>query len=109
MKIEYLTTYNLDEDYYDQYTINTLESHLTHLRSMSTLGTFHQTLTVKYAGDYYGLLSELGYHPNYHYVIMRINNMSSPTEYTGKENYLFVPPIEEIVKIVSTAATKKDY
>ena len=109
MKIDSLQTFNIEKEYQDLDVIIMLESHLTYLRSISSIIDFPQTFTVKYVGDFYGLLQELGYQSNDFYIIMQVNDMKSPSDYKGTQNYFYLPPMAEVERLVTIETTKKIY
>lgn len=88
-----------------------IETHLAWLRSLPTnrLLIFEAALAYKYEGDLAGLLLESGIQPEYHWVIMRLNDMTSPTQYSGTQTKLLMPDLSQIeaIRAVFRTANKK--
>lgn len=94
--------------YYDPSFRNTLEDHLTYLRqsketNILTISPFH---AIKYKGDLFGLLIQYGVPNEYHWLVMRINNMVSPTDIDEKISTLSVPSYSLVERIRSTYVTQ---
>lgn len=85
-----------------------LESHVEFIKnhSSTTVERVMSSLTYKYEGDFYGLLMALKIPIEYHWITMRINGYSSPTEMSG-EKIAFLKPdftlIEQIINIHRSA------
>lgn len=108
MKVNYLETMTIDDNYVSSEYIIAIESHLNYLKNTSTMKAVSKQQTFKYEGDFYGLLLELNIPANYFYVTMRVNDLVNSTDYKGNSELLFVPNFSEIDKIVSILETKKD-
>jgi hypothetical protein len=78
-----------------------LESHLTYLRNLNTTIPIQITSddAYRYEGDLYGLLFMKRIPRELHWVIMRINDMTSPMEAGVDLNFLLIPETGEIDKI----------
>lgn len=94
--------------YYSRQVRTLLESHVQFLINHPDTTIFQVTpnLAYKYEGDLYGLLTTLSVPMNYHWIIMRMNGFTSPTEMP--ENKLaFLQPnfgvVEQIINIHRTA------
>lgn len=79
--------------YYHQPWLRTLESmmDLIHQDPGVNILSIEPTLGLRYQGDFYGLLVANQIPAKYHWIIMRLNNMTSPTEYTGEVLSIIVP------------------
>lgn len=77
----------------DQMWMRTLESLLPTIRSRIDNSAFSVSpaLALKYQGDFYGLLLENKIAAQYHWITMRLNDMTTPTEYDGTKQIIFVP------------------
>ena len=78
--------------------LDTLEYHIPRLsvHPDGSLITVEPALANQYRGDLYGLLSAVGVPRQYHWAIMRVNNMRSPTDYLTTMVQLIQPPYREI-------------
>lgn len=88
-------------DYYDDDFRNVLESHLQYFR---TLGTTSQVSiapndTGVYDKNLFGFLMSRKIKPCYHWFIMRLNNMFSPTEFTAGVDSLLLPDDTSLDKV----------
>lgn len=87
--------------YYDPDWLRVIETHLTYLRNHpdTVVRAIEPIDGVKYQGDFGGLLYHYGVLPQYHLVILRMNNLASPTEYTSDILSLLVPSTTAVDKI----------
>lgn len=95
--------------YYEQGFRVMLEDHLTYLKDLSTTRKINleSQMAYKYEGDFDGLLTVLNIRPEYHFIIMRLNNMTSPQEFNpDKTMTLLIPDNKEIDRIRATYKTK---
>lgn len=87
--------------YYSEAWMRMIESHMTYLRTVSVNNVVdvepHQAY--KYEGDLYGLLNHLKVQPQYHWLTMRLNDMSSPSELTSETKTLILPNFDVIEKL----------
>jgi hypothetical protein len=99
---------NLESFFFEKDFINTLESHLTYLRSKNTkIKTITSHLLDKYAGDFYGLLDELNIPKQYHYAVMRVNGFDNSDNYRSTITAIIIPDFSEIESIKDIYRTKK--
>lgn len=54
-----------------------------------------------YEGDFFGYLIKKQVQPGYHWLVMRLNNLSSPFEFNSDVATLMIPDETTISKIVS--------
>jgi hypothetical protein len=95
--------------YYEQGFRILLEDHLTYLKGLQTTRKIDIDIqnAYKYEGDLDGLLTQLNIRPELHFIIMRLNNFTSPQEYSpDKTMTLLIPEDKEIDRIRSTYKTK---
>lgn len=94
--------------YYEQGFRVLLEDHMTYLKGLSTTRTINIDLhnAYKFQGDLDGLLNEFRIKPEIHYIVMRMNNFTSPSEYTPDILTLLIPDDQEISRIRSSYKTK---
>jgi hypothetical protein len=85
--------------YYQPSIVNVLEDFISALlASNSTQPVVVQPAqALEYEGNFYGLLTLLNYPPRYHHVILRMNGMTSPWEYSRGRPM----QIEEMLTIVA--------
>lgn len=93
--------------YYDDGFRNTLEDHMTYLRTHPD----NQTLEVtpiqahRYEFDLIGLLNELVVPMHMHWVVARVNNFDSFTKVPQDLTFLILPDQKEIARIQQTYST----
>ena len=94
--------------YYDSQFRIVLEDHMTYLRNLNTTRRIEIDIqnAYKYEGDLFGLLFTLNINPHLHFIVMRLNNMRSPTEYTNEIRSLLIPDETQISRIISAYKTK---
>lgn len=98
-------------DYYTDAFRQVLEDHMWYLRGITS--TQPQTVSPQEAwqneGDLYGFLAgKLNIEPQYHWVVMRLNNFTSPTQFGKHVNQLLIPSftlIEQLRSAFNTAST----
>jgi hypothetical protein len=86
------------DDYYDGDFLILLESHLTYFLNNKITGTLvvEPAIAMKYRGDLYGMLKEIGIPSKYHYMVMRINGYTSGADYKGDKMEFLQPDFTEI-------------
>ena len=96
--------------YYDANFRTTLESHLDYLKNHpeTRLIQLDPHDAYKYEFDLCGLLSKLGLPQQYHWVVMRVNEMVSPQQLTEETTRIKIPSINVIenIKLLYTTANK---
>lgn len=95
--------------YYEQQFRVLLEDHLTYLKSLTTTRriSIDQQLGYKYEGDLDGLLTQLNIRPEFHFIVMRLNGLTSPQEFNSdRTSTLLIPDNKEIERIRSSYKTK---
>ncbi len=86
-----------------------VETHLTWLRTQTVSDSViidHQ-LAYKYEGDLFGALTELGIPDYMHWTIMRLNGLSSPTEFRGEAAVLMVPQRSTFTSLKAMAESRQ--
>ena len=86
------------DDYYDPDFLILLESHLTYFLNNKITGsiTVEPTMAMKYRGDLFGMLKEIGVQSKYHYMVMRLNGYKSSADYLGDRMEFLQPDFSEI-------------
>ena len=84
-----------------------IEDHLSILKNTLNSKTIiiKNADAFKYEGDLYGLLSNYAVPIQYHWIAMRMNNYTSPTQFTKEVGILLVPietTIERIKSVFNT-------
>ncbi len=97
--------------YYTSAFRRMLESHMTYLRqrSVANVVVIEPHLAYKYEADLFGLLTHLKVLPQYHWLVMRLNDMTSPNQLRSDRLTLILPDFNEIEKLraVFQTASKK--
>lgn len=91
------------EKYFEDHWRLFFESHLSLIRAAET------TLTVavdpfdayKFAGDFYGMLTVKEVPPKYHWAFLRVNQMTTPTEFGEQTRTLLFPSTQFIEELMS--------
>ena len=93
MKIDSLSNPPGANIWYDDSFRRTLESYITHLKTDSTtVQVAPDAMTVyKYTGDYFGLLSVYSVPTHLHWLTMRMNGLTSPSDCGPKIRTILVP------------------
>lgn len=86
-----------------------LESHVEFLKNHNETRIVQVSphLTYKYEGDFYGLLMTLKIPPQYHWIIMRMNDYTSPTEMPENKIAFIQPGFNVIDQIINMHRTAK--
>ena len=88
----------IEDAYYSEGFLKVVEDHLTYFRTYD--GVVVNQLTnvqcVKYQGDLFGLLLDLKIDKRYHHVVMRVNDLYSPADFTGDINQIVIPNLAQV-------------
>lgn len=86
-----------------------IEDHMTYLRNHSTTTqlTVDGSMAYKYVGDLSGLLAYYQVPRYMHWIVMRMNNMTSNADLMETTSTLLLPDQSTISKLSSTYRTKK--
>lgn len=92
---------NAGEDlFYDPGFRNVLEDHMTYLREQySQMVMLRPDESYQWRGDFFGLLDGRNYARKYHWVILRLNQYTSPTQFDEDTLAILVPDFAEIDRI----------
>lgn len=95
------------EDFYDPVFVRVLETHLTYLRTHpdTRMTAVNPHDVYKFEGDFYGLLDQHGVPPEYHWVTMRVNDISNPNFVKEDLETLLLPSPGAINKILQLHRT----
>jgi hypothetical protein len=88
---------------------NLIEDHITYLRNhpQTQVVTATSQQTYKYEFDLAGLLNELGITTDMHWIVMRMNHLTSPTHVPEDLTSILVPPQKEINILKQAYSTSK--
>lgn len=93
--------------YYSPGWMRMIESHMAYLRQQSAGNvvsiTPHQAY--KYEADLFGLLHVLRVQSEYHWIVMRLNDMTSPNQLTSQHTSLILPDFAQIEKLLNVYQT----
>lgn len=108
MDIESLTS-KPDEIYYTKDFFTIIESHLNWLRKSTGVTLLAPTPQQQnmYAGDMYGLFSDMRIPKKYHWVVMRLNGFHSPADYNSVATSFIIPDYKQVDRLTSVLNTKK--
>lgn len=93
--------------FYDQGFRAVLETHMDYLRRHpeSDFLTIETYPAHKYEYDLYGLLAYYKVDLKYHWLVMRMNELTSPTEYSSEVTALIIPSNTVINSIIQNYRT----
>lgn len=89
---------------------NLLESHIEFLRKHPTTTFFglEPHLIYKYRGDFYGLMIQANVPINYHWLMLRINGYTSPTNIDENRLYFIQPNFTFVEQIINAYRASKN-
>lgn len=89
--------------YYKPEIRNLLESHVQFIidHPNTQVVNIANDIIYKYEGDFYGLLYILKVLPQYHWIVMRINGMTTPTDLNWNRLAILLPDYSLIDTIIS--------
>lgn len=95
--------------YYEEGFRNLIESHLTFLREHPQTSPLTQKphSGYKYENDFYGYLQDHNVPSHLHWIILRINGMTSPMEFGGEEEFIWIPDNAIIQQLATTYASQR--
>lgn len=95
--------------WYDPTFRAVLEDHMTYLRTheKTSYATPEPIHVVKYRFDFYSLLRALGVEQYLHWVVMRMNNLISPTQDFTHLTHILIPNPATVTQILSHYNTRK--
>jgi len=95
--------------YYSQSFRDVLEDHLTYLKNHSTTNvlSIEPMKAYKYEFDLYSLLREYNIPTHLHWLVMRLNDMVSPTDATVKIDHLIIPDFSTVDRIRQSHVTTR--
>lgn len=84
-----------------------IESHLHWLRKLASnvVLNIEPSDAYKYEADLQGLLQAYNIPMEYHFIVMRMNDMTSPTHYAMSTTQLILPDFQQIESLRSVFAT----
>ena len=88
-------------DYYTESFRYTLEAHIPYFknRSSTQLAPVTPHNTIVYNQDFFGFLLSLRVQPCYHWFIMRLNDYTSPFDFTRGVSNILLPAVSELESI----------
>lgn len=95
--------------YYTKEIKNLLESHLEFLKNHpeSRVVQITPNIAYKYEGDFYGLLMTLRIPQQYHWITMRMNDLTSPTDMPENKIAFIQPSFDVVDQIISMYRTSR--
>lgn len=93
--------------YYNEQFRTMIEFHLPFLRAkVSTVAAaIPGNLGLRYQNDFYGLLYEIKIKPHLHWITLRLNGMSDPSEFQLDRVRILIPDENEIDALRTTFTT----
>lgn len=95
--------------YYDPDFRNVLEDHITYLKLVQTTTTreIPPGYAARYRGNFYMFLQSQGIQQYMHWVIMRMNDMTSPTQFDESMTTYLIPDVTTLSQIRSYDQTSR--
>lgn len=95
--------------YYDPDFRNVLEAHMTYLRTHPTTVTLNidPSKAYKYEFDLFSLFAEMNIPTYLHWLTMRMNQMTAPTDATRELDFLLVPDQTTVSRIAQSHRTTR--
>lgn len=108
MQITNIATNSGPEIYYNLLFRNVLEDHMTFLRNSSetSILNIESAMAYKYEGDLFGLLFNYKVPFEYHWVVMRMNDMTNPNQTKSTLSNLIIPNKSLIERLRNVYMTK---
>lgn len=92
-----------EDIYYDPELRNVLEDHMTYFReNYCTPTIIDPGDAYQWRGDLFGLLAKLNCARKYHWFVMRLNQYTSPNQFTEDTVALLIPNLTQIQMIVQS-------
>jgi hypothetical protein len=89
-----------DDLFYNPGFRNVMEDHMEYLRTRySAVAILNPDEAYQWRGDFFGLLDGRGYNRKYHWIILRLNQYTSPLQFTEDTLAILVPDFAEIDRI----------
>jgi len=95
--------------YYTAELRRVLEDHLTYLKNHASTNVIgiEPIKAYKYEFDLYSLLNEYNVPMHLHWLVMRMNDMTTPTEATKSIDHLLVPDFRTVERIRQSHVTTR--
>lgn len=89
--------------YYNPGFRSMIEDHLTIIRNQpdTQVVDIEPLVAYKYAGDFFGLMMSQNIAPQYHWIIMRVNDLISPQDYKDDQLTFIKPSYTFINRLTS--------
>lgn len=96
--------------FFDPHFIQTLDAHIEYLKTAGNteVKMVDRKLLGQYIGDFYAILQDMGYSYKYHRIIMLMNGLTNPMEYTGQFYEILIPDLSIIDGILAVYNTGKN-
>lgn len=89
--------------FYDESFRNVLEDHMAFLRdNYSSVVMLNPDESYQWRGDLFGLLHVRQYQRQYHWLIMRLNQYTAPSQFTEDTLALLVPDFDVVERIMQS-------
>lgn len=88
----------LEPNYFSGAFRSIIEDHLKMLKNTASRANIEISPinTIKYRGDFYGLLHSMSVPPEQHWITLRLNDLHAPTDYLGDFDTLLLPDKNQI-------------
>jgi hypothetical protein len=89
--------------FYDPEFRNVLEDHMSYLReNYCQVVVLQPDEAYQWRGDFFGLLSQKGVPRQYHWLVMRLNQYTSPNQFTEDIQVMLFPDYTVVEKIAQS-------
>lgn len=109
MDIHALMTDSGEDVFYEDAFRNLLESYMPYFRRNKTIAQMSVSINQQlvFEGDFYGLLDELKISKKYHYIVMRLNNLTNSLNYKSSVPFIFLPDFQKIEQMASVYSSSR--
>lgn len=93
--------------YFDENFAQVLDSHLEYFKTAGSPEEreIDPRFLGQYYGDFYSVLLDLGVEARFHRIVMLLNGLTSPMQYVGQFNRVFLPDTDKITQVYGAYST----
>ena len=96
------------ELYYQEKFKQTIEDHLPLLKEKVTTQPIESYLQTQCKYNFYLLLNRLNVSYKYHWVVLRVNGLHTPQDYTGEKMFIYLPDFKQVDRLMQVYNTKSE-
>ena len=96
------------ELFYQEKFKQTIEDHLSILKANRTTQPIEAYLQNQCRNNFYLLLNNLNVPFKYHWIVLRVNDLHSPLDYTGTQTFIHLPEFQYVDRLMQVYNTKSE-